>query len=35
MRGRAAALLEAGTGFDPELTGRENSFLNASVLPCS
>jgi ABC-2 type transport system ATP-binding protein/lipopolysaccharide transport system ATP-binding protein len=31
-RGRVAALLEVGTGFHAELTGRENVFLNAAVL---
>ena len=30
--GRVAALLELGSGFNPEFTGRENVFLNASVL---
>ena len=30
IRGRAASLLEVGTGFHPELTGRENVFLNGS-----
>jgi ABC-type polysaccharide/polyol phosphate transport system ATPase subunit len=30
--GRVAALLELGSGFNPELTGRENVYLNASVL---
>ncbi len=32
VRGRVAALLELGAGFNPEFTGRENVFLNASVL---
>lgn len=32
VRGRAASLLEIGTGFHPELTGRENVYLNGSVL---
>ncbi|MCX5661958.1 MAG: ABC transporter ATP-binding protein [Planctomycetota bacterium] len=32
VRGRVASLLEVGTGFHPELTGRENIFLNATIL---
>src|SRR3972149_3780026 len=32
MKGRAGPLLEVGTGFHPELTGRENIFLNAAIL---
>ena len=32
IRGRVGSLLEVGTGFHPELTGRENVFLNGSIL---
>ena len=32
IRGRVSSLLEVGTGFHPELTGRENIFLNAAIL---
>jgi lipopolysaccharide transport system ATP-binding protein len=32
LRGRVGSLLEVGTGFHPELTGRENIFLNGAVL---
>ena len=32
MRGRVASLLEVGTGFHPELTGRENIYLNGAIL---
>lgn len=32
MKGRIASLLEVGTGFNPDLTGRENIFLNGAIL---
>jgi homopolymeric O-antigen transport system ATP-binding protein len=32
IKGRVASLLEVGTGFHPELTGRENTYLNGSIL---
>src|SRR5690606_35379346 len=32
LRGRVGSLLEVGTGFHPELTGRENIFLSGAVL---
>ena len=32
MRGRVASLLEVGTGFHPELTGRDNVYLNGAIL---
>ena len=37
IRGRVASLLEVGTGFHGELTGRENIYLNGAILgmtPC-
>ena len=32
MKGRVGSLLEVGTGFHPELTGRENIYLNGAIL---
>ena len=32
MRGKVASLLEVGTGFHPELTGRENVYINGAIL---
>ena len=32
LRGRVASMLEVGTGFHPELSGRENIYLNGTIL---
>ncbi|MCL5125597.1 MAG: ABC transporter ATP-binding protein [Deltaproteobacteria bacterium] len=35
VNGRIAPLIELGAGFDPELTGRENTYLNGTILGCT
>ncbi|MHB8204846.1 MAG: ABC transporter ATP-binding protein [Desulfomonilaceae bacterium] len=35
MKGRIAPLIELGAGFDPDLTGRENTYLNGTILGCT
>ena len=35
IRGRAASLLQVGTGFHPELTGQENAFLSGAIMGMS
>ena len=35
IKGRVASLLEVGTGFHPDLTGRENAYLNGTILGMS
>lgn len=35
INGRIAPLIELGAGFDPELTGRENTYLNGTMLGCT